>query len=288
MVVLNLKNPIETHFNAGSFFKSNTAAASFMDYDSMTLLDLKKMCKERGLRVGGRKDEVVIRLMEYDEDLGGSVAPRATAIPQVVPGGAIAVSPQQATQFVVIGNDNNSGLASTMGTFIMIYGIFRIGVVFFLGMFWDDFMNEYIIESILAFLIGAFYVFGGMMVIAGYRNGVYLVLGTLVFSGMLSFVFNDEWSPLSIGLDGFTAPAYTFFCSAFCMILTAMPLLVAPSELRDGWPEGIQRIVDNVSTPSNESGKKKLSCTKCSQSLRVPEGFSGKVRCPSCEAVIEV
>ena len=82
-------------------------------------------------------------------------------------------------------------------------------------------MNEYVIESILAFLIGTSYVFGGMMILAGYRNGVYLVLGTLVFSGLLSFVYNDEWSPLSIGLDGFTAPAYTFFCSAFCMILTA-------------------------------------------------------------------
>jgi|GEM_PF-1663630 len=40
----------------------------------------EKLCKERELRVGGRKDEVVI------------------------------------------GNNSNSGLASTMGTFIMIYG----------------------------------------------------------------------------------------------------------------------------------------------------------------------
>lgn len=259
-----------------------------MDYDSMTLLDLKKLCKERGLRVGGLKDEVVIRLMEYDEDLGGGAAPRATVIPQVLPGGAAAVMPQQPTQFVVVGNDGSSGLASTMGTFIMIYGIFRIGVVFFLGMFWDDFMNEYVIESILAFLIGTSYVFGGMMILAGYRNGVYLVLGTLVFSGLLSFVYNDEWSPLSIGLDGFTAPAYTFFCSAFCMILTALPLLVAPSELKDGWPEGIQRMIDNTSKSSKDSGKKKLSCSNCKQSLRVPAGFSGKVRCPSCESVIEV
>ena len=33
----------------------------------MTLLDLKKLCKERGLKVSGKKDEVVIRLMEHDE-----------------------------------------------------------------------------------------------------------------------------------------------------------------------------------------------------------------------------
>ncbi len=247
----------------------------------MTVLDLKKLCKERGLKVGGKKDEVVIRLMEYDENLNPNLSP-------VAMNSGIAASPQQATQFVIVGNNSNSGLASTMGTFILIYGIFRIGVVFFLGMFWDDFMNEYVLESILAFLIGTAYVFGGMMIIAGYRNGVFLVLGTLVFSGMLSFVFNDEWSPLSIGLDGFTAPAYTFFCSAFCMIFTALPLLVAPQELKDGWPEGIQRIADNVSRPSQSSDKKKVNCSNCSQVLQVPNEFSGKVRCPSCEAILEI
>lgn len=265
--------------------EDNTAV---MDYDSMTLLDLKKLCKERGLQVSGKKDEVVIRLMEYDEVQTGGVAAGGAPIPQVIPvmHEGMAVTPQ-GTQFVIVGN-NNSGLAATMGTFILIYGIFRIGVVFFLGMFWDDFMSEYVIESIVAFLIGTSYVFGGMMVLAGYRNGIYLVLGTLVFSGILSFVYNDEWSPLSIGLDGFTAPAFTFFCSAFCMIFTALPLLVAPSELKEGWPEGIQRIVNNTSKSSNDSGKKKLSCSSCNQSLRVPNGFSGKIRCPKCEAVIEV
>ena len=38
-----------------------------MDYESQTLLELKKMCKERGLKISGTKDEVVIRLMENDE-----------------------------------------------------------------------------------------------------------------------------------------------------------------------------------------------------------------------------
>ena len=255
-----------------------------MDYDSMTLLDLKKICKERGLRVGGKKDEVIIRLMEYDESLGGGAAWQTT--PVTVAGG-VAFNPQQNTQFVVIGN-SNSGLASTMGTFILIFGIFRIGIVFFLGMFWDDFMGQYVIESILAFLIGILYIFGGMMIMAGYRNGVYLVLGTLVFSGLLSFVYSDEWSPLSIGMDGFTAPAYTFFCSAFCMILTALPLLVAPQDLKDGWPEGVQRMIDSKTTSTKNPEKKKVRCTSCKQPLRVPNDFKGKVRCPSCEAVLEI
>ena len=92
-------------------------------------------------------------------------------------------------------------------------------------------MGEYVIESILGFVIGMAYVFGGMMIIAGYRNGIYAVLGTLVFSGILSFVYSDEWSPLSIGMDGFTAPAYTFFCSAFSMIkLTELPPFPHPKQ----------------------------------------------------------
>ena len=40
-----------------------------MDYESQTLLELKKMCKERGLKISGTKDEVVIRLMENDESI---------------------------------------------------------------------------------------------------------------------------------------------------------------------------------------------------------------------------
>ena len=39
-----------------------------MNYDSMTLLSLKTLCKERGLRVSGSKAEVIIRLMENDEE----------------------------------------------------------------------------------------------------------------------------------------------------------------------------------------------------------------------------
>ena len=48
-----------------------------MDYDSHTLLELKTMCKERGLRVSGNKAEVVIRLMEDDE----SKSPQPVSIP---------------------------------------------------------------------------------------------------------------------------------------------------------------------------------------------------------------
>ena len=49
-----------------------------MDYDSLTLLELKTMCKDRGLKVSGNKAEVVIRLMEDDE----SKQPQSVSIPQ--------------------------------------------------------------------------------------------------------------------------------------------------------------------------------------------------------------
>ena len=49
-----------------------------MDYDSHTLLELKTMCKDRGLKVSGNKAEVVIRLMEDDE----SKEPKTISIPQ--------------------------------------------------------------------------------------------------------------------------------------------------------------------------------------------------------------
>jgi hypothetical protein len=42
-------------------------AQNNMDYEASTLLELKKLCKQRGLKISGTKDEVVIKLMEYDE-----------------------------------------------------------------------------------------------------------------------------------------------------------------------------------------------------------------------------
>ncbi|WP_338173422.1 SAP domain-containing protein [Candidatus Poseidonia alphae] len=42
-----------------------------MDYESLTLLELKKQCKSRGLKISGSKDDVVIRLMEADEAQNG-------------------------------------------------------------------------------------------------------------------------------------------------------------------------------------------------------------------------
>ena len=49
--------------------------APCMDYESLTLLELKKQCKSRGLKISSSKDDVVIRLMEADEAQNGVVQP---------------------------------------------------------------------------------------------------------------------------------------------------------------------------------------------------------------------
>ena len=85
-----------------------------MDYDSSTLIQLKTMCKERGLRVSGTKAEVVIRLMEDDE----------SKLPQPVSIGVQNPS-QNVTQIIHISNNSDASLIVT-GIGIIVYGVFRI------------------------------------------------------------------------------------------------------------------------------------------------------------------
>ena len=51
-----------------------------MSYEKMTLTELKVLCKDRGLKVSGTKNEVIIRLMEYDEGSDGSTASNLSLI----------------------------------------------------------------------------------------------------------------------------------------------------------------------------------------------------------------
>ena len=100
-----------------------------MDYDSMTVLKLKTLCKERCLRVSGNKSEVIIRLMENDE-VGLAPAPtpiQQQTFPQHNPGGYI---PPQ-----MIYVKKESELATGIGICIMIYAVFRLfwAVIFSVG-----------------------------------------------------------------------------------------------------------------------------------------------------------
>ena len=105
-----------------------------MSYDQMTLLDLKKLCKDRGLKVSGKKDEVVIRLMEYDEARGvhQPMATQSFSTPVQTMTGQMPVSSQvvygrMTSSGIVVSNNNsitvskNSGVVSGVGTIIIIY-----------------------------------------------------------------------------------------------------------------------------------------------------------------------
>ena len=111
----------------------------------MTVLDLKTLCKKRGLRVSGNKAEVIIRLMEDDE--GATPAPQ-----QVVY--------QQQPQVIQVISGNQNGTAATFGTLIILYGVFRVGMAMFFSL-WDE--QVFFFESVLAWLIGIAYITSGIL-----------------------------------------------------------------------------------------------------------------------------
>ena len=124
-----------------------------MDYDSSTLIQLKTMCKERGLRVSGTKAEVVIRLMEDDE----------SKLPQPVSIGAQNPN-QNVTQIIHINNNSDASLIVT-GIGIIVYGVFRIGM----ALLFSEWMPA---ESFTAMLIALGFILGGFTTIQGYRQGL--------------------------------------------------------------------------------------------------------------------
>ena len=175
-----------------------------MDYDSLTLLDLKTMCKERGLRVSGNKAEVVIRLMEDDESKSPQPAP----------------SPQQNVQHMQQ----------------QMYG---------------GHQPQIFITNNTTNVVGIAYIFGGILSVQGYRLGLQITLITLVISGMLSFAYHDEVSPLSVGMGGIWPVELSLVCSGFCILVVAMPLFTAaPSNFREGTPNYLRTVVDMVDVVS--------------------------------------
>ena len=117
-----------------------------MDYDSLTLLELKTMCKDRGLKVSGNKAEVVIRLMEDDE----SKMPQSASIPQQQMYGQQMYGGQPQQIFIT---NNTTSVVQITGFLIILYGLFRL----FWGMFADD--EEYF----FVLFIGTAFVFSGIL-----------------------------------------------------------------------------------------------------------------------------
>lgn len=262
-----------------------------MDYDSLTALQLKTLCKERGLRVSGTKNEVIIRLMENDEASNPQY--------QHVQRYERIQEPQQIIH--IKGTSAGEVLAQTIGTLIILYGVFRIGMAMFFSAIDED---VFMLESILAWGIGITYVIGGVFTILGYRNGMFLTLATLIVSGSLSIMYHDEWSPLSIGLDGELPISWSLMCSFFCSIMVGLPLLAGFNDLKPGWPgDGsseyyrankiitpptVQKRVSQKPRASQNDDKTLLECPYCSAHFNVKSGTSGTATCPACKKKVAV
>ena len=251
-----------------------------MDYDQMTVLRLKTLCKERGLRVSGNKSEVVIRLMESDE--AANPQPSQQVFQQHAPMGYAAQQPMagyypQGPIYV----KKESELASGIGICIILYGIFRLfwAVIFSVGagggMGWA--------LSPVAFLLGLGFIVGGAITYSGYRNGIYFTLGILSVSGFLSLIFHgDEVNPVSVAW-GDAMLMTSIMCSIGCMIMVALPLMI--STLKSGWPEPIENL---LGSSSGDTGKKQVTCQSCQTALQIPDGYSGSIECPSCKSQMKV
>ena len=181
-----------------------------MSYDQMTLLDLKKLCKDRGLKVSGKKDEVVIRLMEYDEARGvhQPMATQSFSTPVQTMTGQMPVSSQvvygrMTSSGIVVSNNNsvtvsrNSGIVSGVGTVIVIYGIFRMFWALVFAALADGGLGWALAP--IAFIVAAMFIVSGILMSQEYKNGIYTTMATFLISGTLSIIFTgDELNPLSI------------------------------------------------------------------------------------------
>ena len=258
-----------------------------MDYDSMTVLDLKKVCKERGLKVSGSKDEVTIRLMEHDESMEIPIQPSNINYRGYAPNVNQQILSNPNVQRIYV--TNNNGTASGIGTIIILYGIFR--------MFWALTFSMFGITELgwivapIAFLLSFCFIFSGVLTANGYLNGIYLSLVLFLISGLLSIVFGGgELNPLSISwADDGSMVLFSMMCTSLGLGIVALPLLISFDELKPGWPSSIERLL-SVSKGSNSKSdeNKEIQCLSCKENLRIPVGYSGKVSCPHCSSKMTI
>ena len=224
-----------------------------MDYDSSTLIQLKTMCKERGLRVSGTKAEVVIRLMEDDE----------SKLPQPVSIGAQNPN-QNVTQIIHINNNSDASLIVT-GIGIIVYGVFRIGM----ALLFSEWMPA---ESFTAMLIGLGFILGGVTTIQGYRQGLYLTLVILAISGTCMLVVVGPL--LGLADPQFRDGTPNYMRNVLHAADVASPLPVMVSSMPDKRPVQETKVVTN--------------CVHCDSKLKVPIGYKGRLKCPVCKERFEI
>jgi hypothetical protein len=249
-----------------------------MGYSDLSLLELKVMCKERGLMVSGKKDDVIIRLMENDE----AKAPHTQMIGNI--------STQNTHTIPLSGVTERDTSMMVLGIGIMIYSIFRAGV----GLIWLT-SGTYAVASLIAIAIGGAFMAGGLLTTMNYKNGLLMTLLVLVFSGLLSLIATPIFgygNPLSVdfGNDEITK-MFSLMCSATCFIIAGVPIMVNKDSMKPGFPPGLEDLFSpqHSTNNSNQSVSKiTYECPSCSQSLRAPSTFSGIAKCPKCKQEMEI
>ena len=199
-----------------------------MSYDSMTLLDLKKMCKDRGLKVSGNKDEVIIRLMEADEATNPNYQPTTFSTPVNSMSGQMPVSPQvvygrMTSQGIVVSRSN--GTVSAVGTVIILYGIFRMFWALIFAALGDGGLGWLLAP--VAFIVASLFIFSGILLTQEYRNGVNMTIATFILSGTLSVVFGGgDLNPVSVSLadEGMMIP-FSMMCTPVSYTHLTLPTI---------------------------------------------------------------
>jgi len=251
-----------------------------MEYSDSTLLQLKVMCKDRGLKISGSKDEVIIRLMEDDE---------AKSPPtQLISNHGNQYIHHNAHQ-VIVPNDKDV-LMILLGVCIIIYSLFRI---------WTGFLflsvGSQALASLIAIVIGLAFMSGGILTTMNYKNGLAMTLIVLLFSGLLSLVATSLFgglTPLSVdfGDDEFTK-TISIMCSTTCLVIVGIPFLINMDSMKPGFPPGLEGMFSSQRSTNNSTqsvSKVSYECPSCSQSLRIPSTYSGIATCPKCSQQMEI
>ena len=247
-----------------------------MDYDSLTVLKLKTLCKDRGLRVSGNKSEVVIRLMEDDES-------KTAPAQQIINNSQVDLMNQQMAEMrtIMIKNEANKSnpIAIMVGGFLILYVIFRI----FITIQFLPFMNDGGggLTVLTAMVICLALIYSAVLILRNYRIGCYIALGILTVSGGLSILLhNAEFNPLSLGLGGWVPVSWSMFCSGSCMVIALLPLL--DNTMKKELPP------EFASFENSSDSKTNLKCASCAVELLIPRGFKGRIQCPSCNTEMDV
>ena len=246
----------------------------------MTVLQLKNLCKNRGLRISGNKSEVIIRLMEDDES-------KTAPAQQILHQPQVEMMQQQMEEMkkIMIQNqaDKTNAVAIIVGAFLIIYALFRIVVTFtFLPFFAEGGMG---FSILFAFAICFILIYSAILILRNYRVGSYIALGVLTISGGLSILLHDaDFTPLSLGFGGWVPISWSAFCSGSCILIALLPLLdqsmnsELPPEL--GGAFGLNAVA--------ETSTNRFVCTNCRSDLEVPKSYTGRIQCPKCNSEMEV